>query len=209
MIKKGLIITLSALSCVAVSCAVALIPNRMSSSVFAAKRGVPRFDGNQTVDSTNFQYISSEAYVDPEDETYFSYIDNFQVVNTGSGNGFITASLWNECKAESAYTPVEGKVGTFAKDSYLILEFDRNATSLKSFVIDFEEGGDVALAGIVFWSDISNWFYVINDSVEPQEPINLIDSMHYSEHTDYTPNTLMLTFNDNTTVKSFSITYSC
>ena len=207
MNKKGLLLAISTISCVAMIGSSLLISKRFDSQAFAINRGAPSFDNTQSIDSTNFQYVSSQYYDDPDD--YVGYVDFFRVVNTGSGDGFIDSCLSNDDMSVSAYTPVAGKLGTFSEFSYLMFIFDWQATSLKSITINFEDGGDVQLAGIVDWNENSNWFCFISDAVEPGEPITLVNSMDYGGGTYYTPTELMLSFNADTTITSISISYSC
>ena len=207
MNKKGLLLAISSMSCVAMIGSSLLISKRFDSQVFAINRGVPSFDNAQSIDSTNFQHVSSQCYDDPDD--YVGYVDIFRVVNTGSGDGFIDSYLNNDDMSVSAYTQVAGKLGTFSEFSCLMFIFNWQTTSLKSITINFEDGGDIQLAGIVDWSEDSNWYSSINDAVEPGEPINLVDSMDYGGGFYYTPTELMLSFNANTTITSISISYSC
>ena len=207
MNKKGLLLAISSMSCLAVAGTTMLISQSTNSTVFAINGGASSFDGTQSIDSTNFQYISSQYYDDPDD--YVGYVDVFRVVNTGSGNGFIDSGLNNDDMGVSAYTPVSGKLGTFVQYSNLWFYFDWQTTSLKSITINFEDGGDIQLAGVVDWNENSNWFCYISDAVEPGEPINLIDSMDYGGGLYYTPTTLGLFFNEDTTITSITISYSC
>ena len=207
MNKKGLLLAILSMSCLAVAGTTMLISQSTNSTVFAINSGVSSFDDTQSIDSTNFQYISSQYYDDPDD--YVGYVDVFRVVNTGSGNGFIDSELNNDDMDVSAYTPVSGKLGTFVQYSNLWFYFDWQTTSLKSITINFENGGDIQLAGIVNWNENSSWFCYISDAVEPGEPINLINSMDYGSGLYYTPTILGLFFNEDTTITSITVSYSC